>query len=92
MKLSRSNEAVRPFETGGEASLEFLARKADAPLFALGSHSKKRPHNLVLGRMFDFQVLDMLEFGVRRARRATRSRREAAAGSRAPASSPARPG
>ena len=65
LKLSRSNDTVRPFETGGEASLEFLARKADTSLFLLGSHSKKRPHNLVLGRMFDFRLLDMLEFGVR---------------------------
>jgi ribosome production factor 2 len=65
LKLTRKNEQVRPFEAGGELSLEFLARKADCSLFALGSHSKKRPHNLVLGRMFDFRVLDMLELGVR---------------------------
>ncbi len=65
LKLSRSNENVRPFEVGGEASLEFLARKADCSLFVLASHSKKRPHNLVLGRMFDFRLLDMIELGVR---------------------------
>jgi hypothetical protein len=65
LKLSRKNAGVRPFEGGGEASLEFLARKADCSLFALGSHSKKRPHNLVLGRLFDFRLLDMVEFGVR---------------------------
>ena len=70
LKLSRSNDQVRPFETGGEASLEFLARKADCSLFVLGSHSKKRPHNLVLGRMFDFRLLDMLELGVRGSPRA----------------------
>lgn len=33
MKLSRKNENVRPFEAGGEASLEFLAQKADCSLF-----------------------------------------------------------
>ena len=75
LKLSRKNAGVRPFEGGGEASLEFLARKADCSLFALASHSKKRPHNLVLGRMFDFRLLDMVEFGVRARRAASRPQR-----------------
>ena len=65
LKLSRKNEDVRPFETGGEGGLEFLCHKADCSLFCLANHSKKRPHNLVLGRMFDFKLLDMLELGVR---------------------------
>jgi ribosome production factor 2 len=65
LKLTRKNEGVRPFEGGGEASLEFLTRKADCSLFALASHSKKRPNNLVLGRTFDARLLDMVEFGVR---------------------------
>jgi hypothetical protein len=68
LKLSRKNEAVRPFESGGEGGLEFLCLKADCSLFCLANHSKKRPHNLVLGRMFDFKVLDMLELGVRTSR------------------------
>jgi hypothetical protein len=42
VKLTRKNDNMRPFEAGGEVSLEFLARKADCGLFALGSHSKKR--------------------------------------------------
>lgn len=42
VKLSRKNDNVHPFETGGEVSLEFLARKADCGVFAVGSHSKKR--------------------------------------------------
>ena len=48
--LSRKNE-ILPFEDVN--SLEFLATKNDTSLFALGSHSKKRPHNLVLVRVVD---------------------------------------
>ncbi len=50
LKLSRKNDDMRPFELGGETHLEHLARKADCGMFVLDSHSKKRPHNLILGR------------------------------------------
>jgi len=30
----------------------------------LASHQKKRPNNLVLGRFFDYQILDLIELGV----------------------------
>ena len=59
--LNRKNE-ILPFEDA--SSLEFLTKKADSSLFAFGSHTKKRPHNLILGRCFDSQILDMYEFGV----------------------------
>ena len=49
VKLTRKNAEVKPFETGGEGQLEHLARRADAALFAMGSSTKKRPHNLTLG-------------------------------------------
>ncbi len=58
----KRHNAVHPFED--TAPLEFLCQKNDASLFAFGTHSKKRPHNLVLGRCFDHQVLDMYELGV----------------------------
>jgi len=56
------HNAVHPWEDA--SPLEFLCQKNDASLFAFGTHSKKRPHNLVLGRTFDHKVLDMYEFGV----------------------------
>lgn len=59
--LSRKNE-VLPFED--LASLEFLTSKNDCSLFILGSHTKKRPDNLVIGRMHDGHLLDMVEFGI----------------------------
>ncbi|GFH18265.1 brix domain-containing protein, partial [Haematococcus lacustris] len=64
VKFSRKNEECRPFEVGGETRLEFYASKTECGLFALGSHSKKRPHNMVLGRLFDGRLYDCLELGV----------------------------
>ena len=55
---------MRPFESGGTERLEFFCRKNDTSLFVVGSHSKKRPHNLVLGRLYDGHLLDMVELGL----------------------------
>ncbi|XP_068633997.1 ribosome production factor 2 homolog [Battus philenor] len=58
--LSRKNDFV-PFE---DASLiEKMCYKKEAALFGVGSHSKKRPHNIILGRTFDYGILDMIELG-----------------------------
>lgn len=54
--------SILPFEDAGP--LEFLSRKNDASLFVLANHTKKRPNNLVVCRMFDTQLLDMLELHV----------------------------
>jgi len=59
--FSRKNE-FRPFEAANE--IEGFCKKQDASLFGFASHNKKRPNNLVLGRTFDHQILDMVEFGV----------------------------
>ena len=59
--LARHNPFF-PFDD--DTGLEKFCRKYDASLFAFGQHSKKRPHNLILGRMFDFHVLDMIELGI----------------------------
>lgn len=60
--FSKNNNKILPFED--PASLEFFSEKNDASLFIVGSHSKKRPNNLVLARTFDHQILDMLEVGI----------------------------
>jgi len=61
-KMFTKRNLTRPFED--PSSVEFLCRANDASLFSYVSHSKKRPHNLVMGRMFDFQILDMMEVSV----------------------------
>jgi ribosome production factor 2 len=43
--LNRKNDIV-PFEDVN--SIEFLSSKNDCGLFVMGSHTKKRPHNLVI--------------------------------------------
>ena len=53
---------IRPFED--LTKLEFHCKKNDSSLFMLGNHNKKRPHNLILGRMYDYNLLDMIELGV----------------------------
>ena len=60
--FSKKND-IRPFEDA--SSLEFLSEKNDASLFAFGSHNKKRPNNLVIGRLFDHKLLDMVEMTVK---------------------------
>jgi ribosome production factor 2 len=62
-KMTRKNE-VWPFEAGHDTTLQFYCQRSDCALFCLGNHNKKRPHNLVLGRVFNAQLLDMVEFGI----------------------------
>ncbi|XP_034756918.1 ribosome production factor 2 homolog [Etheostoma cragini] len=60
--LYKKKNIARPFEDS--TSLEFFSKKTDCSLFVFGSHNKKRPNNLVFGRLFDFHVLDMIEVGI----------------------------
>ncbi|EFP76929.1 uncharacterized protein PGTG_02390 [Puccinia graminis f. sp. tritici CRL 75-36-700-3] len=53
---------IHPFEDS--SSLQFWSVKNDASLFLIGSDSKKRPDNLTFVRMFDHEVLDMVEVGI----------------------------
>ncbi|KAI8929866.1 Brix domain-containing protein [Entophlyctis helioformis] len=59
--FQRRND-IHPFDD--PKPFEFLSAKNDAALFVLATHSKKRPHNLVFVRMFDHQMLDMVELGI----------------------------
>jgi len=61
VSYNRKND-IRPFEDFSK--LEWYGKKNDASLFMFGSHNKKRPHNMVIGRLYDYQMLDMIELGV----------------------------
>ncbi|KAG5891585.1 hypothetical protein JTB14_022250 [Gonioctena quinquepunctata] len=59
--LSRRND-ITIFENA--KTVEDFCRKHDTSLFMMGSHSKKRPDNLVVGRMYNNSLLDMIELNV----------------------------
>ncbi|GLV31443.1 Novel nucleolar protein 3 [Carabus blaptoides fortunei] len=60
-KLTRKND-VTIFEDS--TPVEAFCRKHDCSIFVMVSHSKKRPDNLIVGRTFDYSLLDMVELGV----------------------------
>lgn len=60
-KLTKKND-ITIFENA--KPVEDFCKKNDSPLFMMGSHSKKRPDNLVIGRMFNYTLLDMVELYV----------------------------
>ena len=64
--FTKKTNQVHPFDEEGKTSVEFWSRKNDASLFVVAANSKKRPHTLTFGRIFDYQLLDMLELHLRR--------------------------
>jgi ribosome production factor 2 len=54
---------LRPFETAEK--LEHLCNKRDCGLFVFGSHTKKRPNTLLMGRMYNEKLLDLVEFEIK---------------------------
>lgn len=60
--LLNKRNIIKPFED--VEPIEFICRKNDCSLFLFTSHSKKRPLNLVMGRLYNGHILDMVEFGV----------------------------
>ncbi|KAF4522142.1 hypothetical protein B566_EDAN012604 [Ephemera danica] len=61
LAMSKKHD-ILPFED--VSPIEQLCRKQDASLFCFASTNKKRPNNLIVGRLFDGNLLDMIEFGV----------------------------
>lgn len=59
--FSRKHD-IQPFEN--QDQLEALCKKTDASLFMFGSHNKKRPNNIVIGRTYEHKILDMVELGI----------------------------
>jgi len=60
-QFTRKND-IHPFQDA--TKLESWSQQFDLSLFGFGNHSKKRPNNLILGRMFHHKLLDMVELGV----------------------------
>lgn len=60
--LMQKKNAVLPFED--VTPIEKFCQKSNASLFMFVSHNKKRPHNLVMGRTFEHNLLDMIELGI----------------------------
>lgn len=60
--MTKQSHDFLPFEN--IANVESFCKKYDCSHILLGSHTKKRPNNLILGRLFNYQMLDMIEFGV----------------------------
>ncbi|KXS18622.1 Brix-domain-containing protein [Gonapodya prolifera JEL478] len=54
--------AIHPFDD--LAPLHDMCRKHDSSLALVATHSKKRPDGLTFARLFDGEVLDMVEVGV----------------------------
>jgi len=58
--MQRKNELI-PFDDA--MPVEKMLAAKDVSLFVVGSHNKKRPQNIVFGRTFDRETLDMFELG-----------------------------
>ncbi|KAL0127601.1 hypothetical protein PUN28_003116 [Cardiocondyla obscurior] len=62
VQMMKQKNDILPFEDITPA--ERLASKYNASLFMIALHNKKRPNNLVMGRMYEHTLLDMIEFGI----------------------------
>ena len=58
----RKGYDLHPFEDIG--AVETMANKQACNLFVVGTQQKKRPNNIMFGRIFADHLLDMFEFGV----------------------------
>jgi len=53
---------IKPFDD--PTPLYKLTEKQDASLFVMGNNTKKRPNNIIIGRLYNSKILDMLELGI----------------------------
>ena len=53
---------IQPFNDS--SSLEFLGKKNDSSLIVFGQHTKKKPHTVILSRLFDYTIFDMIELQI----------------------------
>ena len=61
-RMNRKNPGIRPFEGGGEVSLEFFAEKSHSACFAFANHQKKkRPNAITFGRFYNHKIYDCVE-------------------------------
>lgn len=60
--LLQKKNNIQPFEDA--SSIEFIADKNDAGFVCFGSHNKKRPNNMIIHRMYNHHILDMIELGI----------------------------
>jgi len=58
----RKSRDILPFENVGD--VEHIVTKFNCSLFTVGTHQKKRPDNLIMGRLYSNHLLDMFEFCV----------------------------
>lgn len=59
--MSRKHD-MKPYEDS--TPLIKLCDQNMASLFFFGNHSKKRPQNITIGRLYDSKILDMIELGI----------------------------
>lgn len=53
---------AHPFED--DSAIERMSRSKDMSLFCIAGNNKKRPNSLIMGRLFDYHILDMMEFTI----------------------------
>ena len=63
-KLMMKKNDIVPFEEDGMNSFQFFSRKNECSLFLFGQSLKKRPNSVVFGRLFTYQITDMLELSI----------------------------
>ena len=60
-RMNRKNPGIRPFEGGGEVSLEFFAEKSHSACFAFANHQKKKTTK----RHYVWQILQSQDLRLR---------------------------